>query len=107
MNYWETYAPTANWISVRFLLIIAEILELNTKAIDFVLAFPQADLEVPVYMELPAGMEIEGKKNCVLKLRKSLYGLRSASYNWHQKLKAALEFRQFRESLSDPCVFIS
>ena len=57
-------------------------------------------------MELPAGMEIEGKKNCVLKLRKSLYGLRSASYNWHQKLKAALEFRQFRESLSDPCVFI-
>ena len=106
VNYWETYAPTVNWISVRFLLILAQILDLDTRAIDYVLAFPHADLEVPVYMELPAGMEIEGSKNCILKLRKSLYGLKSASYNWHQKLKAALERRDFVESLSDPCVFI-
>ena len=40
VNYWETYAPTVNWISVRFLLVVAEILNLDTKAIDFVLAFP-------------------------------------------------------------------
>ncbi len=26
------------------------------KSIDFVLAFPQADLDVPVFMELPAGV---------------------------------------------------
>ena len=58
VNYWETYSPTVNWISVRFLLIVAEILKLDTRAIDFVLAFPQADLDVPVYMELPSGMEI-------------------------------------------------
>ena len=110
VNYWETYAPTVNWISVRFLLIVAEILQLDTKAIDFVLAFPQADLEVPVYMELPAGMQIpDGAPSgrYVLKLRKSLYGLKNASLNWHNKLKSALEARGFRESLSDPCVFIS
>ena len=35
--------------------------ELDTKAIDFVLAFPQADLDVPVYMELPAGMDLSGE----------------------------------------------
>ena len=39
VNYWDTYAPTVNWISIRFLLVIAQILELDTKAIDFVLAF--------------------------------------------------------------------
>jgi hypothetical protein len=110
-NYWETYAPTVNWISVRFLLIIAEILEIDTKAIDFVLAFPQADLDVPVYMELPAGMEISAYGNYssryILRLRKSLYGLKQASFNWHQKLKTAMEDRGFVESLSDPCVYIS
>ena len=63
VNYWETYAPTVNWSSVQFLLILAEILHLDTKAIDFVLAFPQADLEVPVYMELPAGMALQGQGN--------------------------------------------
>ena len=33
---------------------MVEILEY--KSIDFVLAFPPADLDVPVYMELPTGM---------------------------------------------------
>ena len=48
-------------ISVRFLIIVAQVLELDTQAIDFVLAFPQAELEVPFYMELPAGMDIAGQ----------------------------------------------
>ena len=50
-----------NWISVRFLMIVAQILEIDTQAIDFVLAFPQAKLEVPVYMELPADMNLSGQ----------------------------------------------
>jgi hypothetical protein len=72
------------------------------------LAFPQADLDIPVYMELPAGMEIPGhsKSGHLLLLKKNLYGLKQASFNWHQKLKTALEERHFVESLSDPCVFI-
>ena len=111
VNYWETYAPTVNWISVRFLLIVAQVLDLNTQAIDFVLAFPQADLDVPIYMELPAGMELTGygnrSNNYVLRLKRNLYGLKNASLNWHAKLKTALEDRDFVESLSDPCVFIS
>ena len=106
VNYSEIYAPTVNWISVRFLLIVAEILDLDTKAIDFVLAFLQADPEVPVYMELPAGMEIEDGSNSILVLKKSLYSLKSASFNWHQKLKGALENQGCVESLSNPCVFI-
>ena len=38
------------------LLIVAKLHKLNSKSIDFILAFPQADLDVPVYMELPAGV---------------------------------------------------
>ena len=60
VTYWEKYAPVVNWINIRFLLVMAEIIGLESKAIDFVLAFPQADLDVPVYMELPLGMEIPG-----------------------------------------------
>ena len=60
VNYWETYSPTVNWISVRFLTIFAQVLELDTQAIDFVLELPQAELEVSVYMELTAGMDLAG-----------------------------------------------
>ena len=101
VNYWETYSPTVNWISVIFLMIVAQVLELDTQAIDFVLAFPQAELEVPVYMELPAGMDIAGhgkdSSKYLLKLKRSLYGLNQASMNWHCKLKTAFEDRGFVE----------
>ena len=49
-----------NWISVCFVMIVTQVLELDTHAIYFVLAFPQDELEVPVYMELPVGMDLEG-----------------------------------------------
>jgi len=42
VGYWETYAPVVNLMSVRFVLAIAKVDDLNTKVIDFLLAFPQA-----------------------------------------------------------------
>ena len=112
VNYWDTSSPTVSWISIRFLLVVAEILMLNTQAIDFVLVFPQqADLGVPVYMELPAGMVLEGKNKSsstyVLKSHKSLYGLKQGSFNWHKKLKDVLLARGFTEYISDSCGFLS
>ena len=63
-------------------------------------------------MELPAGMELVSdtgtSSRYILKLRKSLYGLKQASLNWHTNmLKAALLDRGFVESISDPCVYIT
>ena len=60
-------------------------------------------------MELPAGIDfgpgIERRSYCFL-LRKSLYGLKNAFKNWYDCLKKGLEHRGFKESVSDPCVFM-
>ena len=80
--------------------------------IDFVLAFPQAKLDVDVFMKIPAGMVISGvpktgqRSKYVLKLNSSLYGLKQASANWYDTLKLALQLRGFNESVAGPCVFI-
>ena len=50
IDYYETYAPVVNWISVRILLALSIIHKLESKSIDFVLAFPQADLERERYL---------------------------------------------------------
>jgi hypothetical protein len=53
------------------------------------LAFPQADLNIPVFMELPIGFDPPEEEYCksyVLRLNKSLYGLKQAEYNWFAKL---------------------
>ena len=55
-DYWDTYAPVVKWASVRLLLIVTKIHKLDFNIINFVLAFPQANLPIHVYMELPAGV---------------------------------------------------
>ena len=52
-NCWETYAPVQDWASVRLLLALSRIFGLESKSIDFVLAFTQVVLETEVHMETP------------------------------------------------------
>ena len=86
-SYWETYAPVVNILTVCLVLVIAKLHKLDSKAIDFVLAFPQADLKEDIWMSLPVGFQVDGQTeedsdwNYVLKLNRSLYGLKQASFN--------------------------
>lgn len=49
-NYWETYAPVVHCLSIRTMLAISIIHKLQSRSVDFTLAFPQADLDKLVYM---------------------------------------------------------
>ena len=106
IDFWETYAPVVNWISVWLLLILAIIHVLDTKSTDFVLAFPQAKLEIDVFMELPYGFDYGIKGQYVLKLKKNLYGLKSAATTWFNFLFQGLEAEGFVQSEVDQCVFL-
>ena len=85
-------------------------LDLDTRTIDFILAFLQAKMEIPVYMYIPAGMQLQrissDDKSYILKLKKSLYGLKQASANWYYMLWKALHSRGFKDSVADSCVFL-
>ena len=108
INYWDTYAPAVNWVSVRFMLIISHLAGLETQALDLVLAFPQAKLDVPVYIKIPPGIDIENgsKDEYFISLKSSLYGLKQSSANWYDCLKKGLERRGFCRSKADTCVFM-
>ena len=45
-------------MSVRLLLTICHLHKFDSQSIDFVLVFPQADLNIDIYMELPQGVEV-------------------------------------------------
>ena len=89
-------------------MALATIHGLKSTSVDFVLAFPQADLDIDIYMEIPAGMEVgdHRRKDYVLKLQKNLYGLKQAGYNWFEHLSKGLIRRGFKQSETDKCVFI-
>jgi hypothetical protein len=59
-------------------------------------------------MELSIGFEAqegENRKTYVLKLNKSLYGLKQARYNWFAKLSNGLQDCGFVQSNIDLCIF--
>ncbi len=90
ISYWETYSPVVNMLTVCLLLALCNIHGLESKSINFVLAFPQANDE-DFWMELPVGIVVnsnpDNSRAYVLKLKRSLYGLKQARLNWFEKLK--------------------
>ena len=107
-NTWRQteFHPVVNWINIRLLLALAIIHGLETKSIYIVLAFLQADLDTDVYMELPFSFEFGPKGKYALKLKKNLYGLKSAAASWFLKISSGHESENFVKSELDQCMFI-
>jgi hypothetical protein len=107
VNYWETFSPVVNWFSIRLCLTFSLIFDWHTRQLDFVLAFPQADVECDLYMELPRGLKFDGmhRSTHCIKLIKNLYGQKQAGRVWHEYLVEGLVERHFVQSTVDGCVF--
>ena len=64
-------------MSIRLILAIDKLNNLDSKAIDFVLDFPQVDLEEDIWMYLPIGFQVDGpteassERSFLLKLNKN------------------------------------
>ena len=98
----DLYAPTVASSSVGLLASLACELDLELCHSDIYQAFVRADLAQDVYMRLPEGCG--SLSGTVVKLSKSLYGLRQASRQWYAFLKCLLALG-FVQCLADSCGF--
>jgi hypothetical protein len=109
VNYWETYSPVVNWFSIRLCLTLTLLFRWNTRQIDFVLVFPQGEVECDLFMELPRGVTFPGvhhRSTHCLKLKKNLYGSKQAGQVRNQYLVDGLvNTMKFAQSKVDECVF--
>ena len=102
-DYDEVFAPVARAPTIRLLLSMAEKMKLHVRQFDVKTAFLNGNLEEEIYMTQPEGFEIGTQ---VLRLRKSLYGLKQAAHSWDIMLKNCLERNGFEQSEADDCLFI-
>ena len=108
IDYLDTYAPVVKLASIRILLAIAAIFDLEIHQMDVVTAFLAGDLEEEIYMEQPEGFKIGTKEDdLVCRLRKSIYGLKQAPRVWNQRIRRFLKSIGFDQLYSDPCVYIN
>ena len=106
-NFFETYSPVVSWTTCRILLLHTIVHRWHSRQVDFVLAYPQADIDIPLYMKMPHGIKVQGKgkKTHVLKLEKNLYGAKQAGKVWHDHLTNKLKSIGFIPSKCDPCLY--
>jgi hypothetical protein len=103
----ESYSPVVQWSTVRLMLILSIVHGLETRQVDYVNAFAQADVDKDVFIELPQGYEHLNDVDCVLKLNKSLYGMSDAPLMFFELLKKNLESIGFKQLQHiDSCLFV-
>jgi hypothetical protein len=103
LEYFEVFAHTGKYKSLRVLLFVVAVLDLELNQLDVPSAFVRADLEEEVYMSMPDGFKQEGK---VYLLKKSLYGLKQSPRNWYLLCSGFIKGEMgFFACISDPCLF--
>jgi hypothetical protein len=77
------------------------------RQVDFVMEYPQAPIEMDMYMDLPPGIHttLGDSKDYCLMLLNNLYGQKQAGRVWNQYLIDKLLSIGFTQSLVDECVF--
>jgi len=118
-DYWETYAPVASWSTIRLMLILSSILGLHSRQVDYMQAFPQAELQDPVFLCIPQGWHADSSGKLTpqpdprhkdtshyLKLKRNLYGIKQAAHNWFNHLRDGLLRLGFCQSQADCCLFL-
>lgn len=103
VDYEETFAPTLRADSLRILLALMALENMEAEQVDVNNAFTESDLNEVIYMHPPKGMKL--KNGRVLRLLKSLYGLKQSAREWNHRCNKVLKKMGFQRSEADPCVY--
>ncbi|GJV37166.1 TMV resistance protein N [Tanacetum coccineum] len=106
LDYFDTYAPVTRITSIRTIIVIAALRNLEIHQMDVKTAFLNGDLEEEIYMNQPEGFIAPGQEGNVCRLVKSLYGLKQAPKQWHQKVDHTMLESGFKINECDKCVYV-
>lgn len=103
VDYFDVYASTGKYKTLRIALGVAASRDLELRQLDVPQAFTQAVLDEDVYMDMPEGFAQPGM---VCHLKKSLYGLKQSPRNWYLLCSSFIvDTLGFAATISDPCLF--
>jgi hypothetical protein len=104
-DFFDTYSPVARLTIICVLLSLAASHGLLIHQMDVKIAFLNGELEEEIYMTQPDGFVVKGQEDKVCKLMKSLYGLKQASKQWHEKFDVTPISAGFSANEADQCVY--
>ena len=104
-DYFETFASTMRQSTIRIVMALAAIEDMELRSVDISYAFTNSDIDVEIYMQQPPGFK-QGGKEYVCRLNKSLYGLKQSPRLWGETLGKVLVDLGFKRTYSDASLYI-
>jgi len=105
VDFNETFAPVLRYKSLRVILSIVSLYNLELVQMDVVTAFLNAHVKEELFMKQPQGYHI-GNNNVVCRLLKAVYGTKQAPHDWNEVINNFLISIGFKRCSSDTCVYI-
>ncbi|KAK8689569.1 hypothetical protein V6N13_088283 [Hibiscus sabdariffa] len=96
LDYFDTYSHVSRITSIRMILAIAVLRNLEVHQMDVKKAFLNGELDEEIYMEQPKGHVVPGQERKACRLVKSLYGLKQAPNQWHEKFDNVMMTNGFK-----------
>ena len=104
IDFVETFAPVIKFKSIRILAAIAAQFKMPMYQYDVPTAFLKGDLKEEIYLKaIPGVPMVDASK--VLRLLKTLYGLKQSPREWNEVITKFLISCGFQVSQADPCIF--
>jgi hypothetical protein len=107
VDYDDTYAPVAKLASTRAVIAMANRLGMEMHQIDIKGAYLNGELNANevLYMQHPPGYKAPDAGTRVLRLVKTLYGLKQSGRRWYQKLSSVFMSLGFKQCAVDQAVY--
>ncbi|KAL0308794.1 UNVERIFIED_CONTAM: Retrovirus-related Pol polyprotein from transposon RE2 [Sesamum radiatum] len=104
VDFFDSFSPVAKTVTVRLFIAIASAYRWPLLQLDVNNAFLHGHLDEEVYIVPPEGYD-KAHGGLVCRLKRSLYGLKQASWQWNIELTSKLESYGFTQSPHDHCLF--
>lgn len=105
IDFHEIFSPVVKLVSIRTVLALTALLDLELEQLDVKTTFLHGDLDEEIYMDQPEGFVQGRSRRLVCKLRKSLDGLRQSPRQWYKKFDSFMMSQNFIRSEYDRCVY--
>ena len=107
VDFDRIFSTVVKITTIRVVLAIAAARDYNLTSIDVQQAFLQGKLDEDLYMQMPPGLPSRSPngRRIVVKLDRSLYGLKQAGRVWWQLLTGFLLEWGFKQSSIDVCLY--
>ncbi|SGY15893.1 BQ5605_C012g06692 [Microbotryum silenes-dioicae] len=103
IDFSETFAPVARFSSIRCLLALAAANGYHVHQADIDKAYLHGELDHDIWMTTPQGFDFPSDQ--VLRLRRSIYGLKQAGRIWNRHIDTSLRSLGYTATGTDHCIY--